>query len=885
MNIRRVVALAGPNIWTNYKALEAWVDIGKFEDFPSNTLPGFPERIMQWLPTMIEHRCGIGERGGFFQRLRTGTYLGHILEHVTLELQSLAGVAVDFGRARETSERGVYKVVIEFTEENFARASMKAAERLIRAAIEDDPFDVAEEVRKLRVLAEEVCLGPGTRSIVEAATARQIPHLRLNTGSLVQLGYCSAQRRIWAAETGGTSAVAESIAQDKQLTRQLLLAVGVPVPQGQAVCSKDEAWEAAQDIGLPVVIKPQDGNYGRGVSVNLVDEASIRAAYEYAAREGSGVLVERMILGHQIRVLVIDDKVVAASQGDPDHVVGDGVHSIAELVEFANKQPIRRYALDGPLSPMFLDDIAISLLHRQGYSEESVPTQGQQVIIHYNGDLTDDVTDRVHPEVAADCVLAARTVGLNIAGIDLIANRVDEPLAPQAGAILEVNASPGLLMHLKPLNGKPRPVGEAIVSALFKDGENGRVPLVAVTGTNGKTSTVRLVEQILAVSGKKVGVACSDGVRVEGRNIAKGQASDAPSARRLLVNPFINAVVLEVSAASVLNQGLGFDRCDVAVVTNLGSGDHLGATYVESIDVMTKVKRTPVDVVLPHGAAVLNADDPVIAGLSGYCPGETIFFGRSMESPRMRSAINAGLRVVTIDHGNLSLVQGQRATTVMASSAIPHSDHGTFGFQLENAMAAAGAAWALGIAPSQIAAGLLQAGGCPASIALFGLRDSTIVVSQCRNLSALDATLSAINVASISARRRVLCGVHDDIRAQDAAALGRRLGEEFDEVVFGSYSNEGIVTDAALLDAFEAAARQGLRIQTVQRLEHEAHLSTLNVWLKDSERPQLVLFQARNSSAMSEVINALCQLGAAILVGESASAAAVTEISNESTRP
>lgn len=514
MNIRRVVALAGPNIWTNYKALEAWVDIGKFEDFPSNKLPGFSDRIIAWLPSMIEHRCGVGERGGFFERLRTGTYLGHILEHVTIELQTLAGVPVEFGRARETSERGVYKVVIEFTEEQFARAAMETARSLILAAVDNTAFDVGEAVTKLQRLADEVCLGPGTRSIIKAAADRNIPFLRLNTGSLVQLGYCSAQRRIWAAETDGTSAVAESIAQDKQLTRQLLEAVGVPVPKGRTVASKDDAWEAAQEIGLPVVIKPQDGNYGRGVSIDLGDEESIRAAFDCADREGSGVVAESMIRGLPHRVLVVKDKVVAASRGDFDHVIGDGIHTVVELVEETNRQPLRGTGQEYPLLTLLLDDIALGLLARQGFSSTSIPPQGRQVVIHYNGDLTDDVTEEVHPDVATDCVLAACAVGLNIAGIDLIANRIDQPLAAQGGAIVEVNASPGLLMHLRPMNGKPRPVGMAVVSALFEERETGRVPIVAVTGTNGKTSTVKLLYHILKCAGKRLGATSSEGIYI-----------------------------------------------------------------------------------------------------------------------------------------------------------------------------------------------------------------------------------------------------------------------------------------------------------------------------------------------------------------------------------
>ena len=863
MNIRRVVALSGPNIWTNYKALEAWVDIGKFEDFPSDKLPGFSDRIMAWLPSMIEHRCGIGKRGGFFQRLTTGTYLGHILEHVTIELQSLAGVPVEFGRARETSERGVYKVVIEFTEEQFARAAMQTARALILAAVDDTPFDVNDEVNKLRKLADELCLGPGTRSIIKAAADRHIPFLRLNAGSLVQLGYCSAQRRIWAAETDGTSAVAESIAQDKQLTRQLLEAVGVPVPTGRAVTSRDDAWEAAQEIGLPIVVKPQDGNYGRGVSIDLEDEASVRAAYDFAEREGSGVVAERMIRGFQHRVLVVKGKVVAACRGDAEHVVGDGVHSIAELVEEANRQPLRGSGQECPLSTLVLDDIALGLLNRQGFTPASVPPLGQQIVIHHNGDMTDDVTDEVHPDVAADCILAARAVGLNIAGLDLIANRIDQPLMAQGGAILEVNASPGLLMHLRPLNGKPRPVGTAIVSSLFSETETGRVPIVAVTGTNGKTSTVNLLQPILSRAGKRLGIACSEGIRIEGRSLQVGNCADSPSARRILVNPFVDAAIFEISADSVLNQGLAFDQCDVAVVTNMGSGDHLGAQYVETLEVMTKVKRAPVDVVLPHGAAVLNANDPVVSGLASYCPGDSIFFSRSIEDGGVKELLAAGRRVVTIDRGSVVLVDGEKRVSILPVTALPHTSRGRLEFQIENALAAVGAAWALGISPSHIVEGLLQAAVSETFCqCYYDYHGATVVLSQCRNLSALNATITTVDLVPDATERVAVYGIHADHRGSDAYDQGLSLGQSFDHVILGAYFDPDEKL-RPLLAEVERGAKAGNRARDVgQTSRNLGDLQVLKDTIQKLVPKQVLLGQVQDSLWMARANRLMTELGA-----------------------
>jgi len=858
MEIRRVNVLKGPNIWTNYKALEAWVDIGKYEDFPSHTLAGFPERIMAWMPSMIEHRCGIGERGGFFQRLVTGTYLGHILEHVTLELQSLAGVQVDFGRARETSERGVYKVVIEFVEPEVALVAMQAARSLIMAAVEDRPFDVPAAISEIRETADRVCLGPGTGAIVKAAERRGIPGIRLNSGSLVQLGYCSAQKRIWTAETDATSAVAESIAQDKHLTRELLRAVGIPVPEGTTADSPQQAIEFAESEGYPVVLKPRDGNHGRGVFVNLRDPEAIRVAFQLAAKEGSGVVVEQMIPGTQCRALVVGTKVVAVGRADPDRVVGDGMHTIAELVATANQDPRRGSDGGYPLSLLTLDDIALGLLKQQSMTPDSVPAPGQFVVLNYNGDCVTDVTDEIHEEIAEQCVLAAQTVGLNIAGVDLIVEDIGKPLSIQKGAVIEVNASPGLVMHVRPVHGAPRPVGEAIVSSLFAEGATGRVPIVAVTGTNGKTSTVDLLEQILILAGKRVGVASSDMVRANGRVLALHDSANFDGARRILMNPFVDCALLEASAASILGEGLGFDQCQVAVVTNLGSGDHLGAKYVESLEVMTKVKRAPVDVVLPSGTAVLNAADPVVASLSQYCPGNTLYFGPSLGTPGVRDLISAGAEVLTIERGTVVLFRGQSSVPLLPTTAIPQA---RYGFQVENALAAIAAAHALGVDKKRIGEGLARAAlAIRPRFASFEVRGASLVVSQCRNLSALEATMEAMPVRRGASRRALYC-VYADQGADAIRAQGVVLASHFDEVVCGLADE---TADPQLLDEFIGAitsARPDCGV--IRGGTHFAPWPDLESWLTHAGSGDQLLVQVTDWHGLQRVSELITELGGA----------------------
>ncbi|HEY2909508.1 MAG TPA: acetate--CoA ligase family protein, partial [Gemmataceae bacterium] len=465
MKILKILSLRGPNIWANFPVLEAWVDLEELKDSPSNELPGFNDRLMSWLPTMIEHRCSIGERGGFFERLRRGTWPGHILEHVTLELQSLAGAGVGYGRARETSQEGVYKVVVEYQDENFGKACLEAGLQLVLSAIYDRPYDIKAEVARLGELNQELRLGPSTRSIVDAALKRGIPMRRLNEGNLVQLGYGARQRRILAGETDRTGAIAESIAQDKDLTRSLLRSVGVPVPEGRPVSDAEDAWEAAREIGVPVVVKPRFGNQGRGVAAYLTTEEQVKAAFAAAKLEGSSIIVERFIAGADHRLLIVGDKLVAAARREPAHVIGDGMRTVAELVEQVNADPRRGHDHATPLSRIRLDSIAMGVLAEQQLNPSSIPSAGVKVLIRRNGNLSTggtatDVTDLVHPDVAARAVEAAKVIGLDIAGIDVLAADISRPLDEQHGAVVEVNAGPGLRMHIEPSIGEPRPVGE-----------------------------------------------------------------------------------------------------------------------------------------------------------------------------------------------------------------------------------------------------------------------------------------------------------------------------------------------------------------------------------------------------------------------------------------
>lgn len=703
----RITHLRGPNIWTYRPVIEVCLDIGEFEELPSNKLPGLYERLTARLPGLLQHRCGVGEVGGFLERLKEGTWVGHILEHVVLELQNMAGMRTGFGQTRSTHVEGVYKMAFRTRQEQVGRAALAMGRDLLMSLIEDQAYDFDAELEKLRDMVDALCLGPSTAHIVDAATDRNIPSIRLTEGNLVQLGHGASQRRIWTAETDRTSAIAESIASDKDMTKSLLKACGVPVPEGSLVRSAEEAWEEAQDIGLPVVIKPYDGNHGRGVTLNLKEEAEVHAAYALASRKGDSksVLVERYIVGNEHRLLVVGNELVAAAKGESLSVIGDGKSTIKELVtQQINIDPRRGETEDFPLGLIKPDESAeiILELKRQGMDAMSIPAHDQNVLIQINGNVAVDVTDEVHPENARLVALATRIVGLDIAGIDLVCEDISKPLQEQRGAIIEVNASPGLLSHLKPAVGKPRDIGAAIIKHLFGKEDNGRMPIVGVAGSKGGSLIARLVSSMLSMSGKYSGVACSDGLYLDQRQVVETNCTSWEAGQRLLLNRNVQSAVFETNARNILKDGLAYDKCTVGVITDLDGHQDLAEFYITEAEQMFKVMRAQVDVVLPHGCAVINADIPQAVELAELSDGEVIFYGSSTHNTAICKHLQIGKRAVFMRDQQIILATGNQEISLLALSTLKPSK----AEQPEAIMAAVAAAWALDIPSDLIAAAL-----------------------------------------------------------------------------------------------------------------------------------------------------------------------------------
>lgn len=818
MEISRVRALRGPNLWSRHTSIEAIVSCNESEQDIA-AIPGFEDRLRARFPEIkfIESA-----------RPKKAFSMADVLEFAALGLQAQAGCPVTFSRTIETIEKDTYQVVVEYTEEAVGRLAFELAQNLCRAAVEDTLFNLATALANLRELDEDIRLGPSTGSIVDAAVARGIPYRRLTEGSMVQFGWGSKQLRIQAAETGFTSAIAEAIAQDKEMTKLLLSAAGVPVPDGRSVTTAEDAWKAAGEIGAAVVIKPRDGNQGKGVSVNLKTREEIEAGFAAAQIICDDVVIERFISGQDYRFLVIGKQLIAAARRTPPEVIGDGAQTVQQLIDQINLDPLRGDGHASPLTKIKVDSTTLATLEKQNYTLASIPVKGSPVLLRNNanlstGGIATDVTDDVHPEMAARVIEAAQMIGLDICGVDLVCETVNKTMEEQGGGIVEVNAAPGLRMHIKPSFGKGRPVGEAIISTMFAEGDDGRIPVVAVAGTNGKTTTVRLIAHILQANKHRVGMTSTDGVYIENERIDTGDCSGPRSARNVLMHPDVDAAVFETARGGVLREGLGFDRCNVAVVTNIGVGDHLGLNFISTVEDLAVVKRVIVQNVAPNGTAVLNAADPMVVNMAASCSGSVTFFAKDVHQAALATHRAQGNRVVYVDGAEIVASEGSFEHRIKLAD-IPITHNGLIGFQIENAMAAIGAAWGLGLDWDVVLNGLRtfenSAATTPGRFNIFSHRGATVIADYGHNPDAIEALTRAVEAMPAKRRMVVISGAGDR-RDDDLRRQTEILGDAFDDVILYEDQCQRGRADGEVLGLLREGLANAKRTKSVKEIHGE----------------------------------------------------------------
>ncbi len=677
MKILEIKVLRGPNYWSvrREKLIQMKLDLEEMEQQPTNKISGFRKNLESLLPSLMEHRCSEGHVGGFFERVDEGTWMGHVMEHIALELQTLAGMDMGFGRTRGTGKEGEYYVVFNYMEEAVGVYAAKAAFRVCEALIKAEQYDLAPDVQAMRELREETRLGPSTGCIVEEAAKRGIPFIRLNKGSLVQLGYGVNQQRIRATIAGTTSCIAVDIAGDKDDTKNLLEAAEIPVPKGCLIRSEDELQDAIDKVGYPVVLKPLNGNHGKGATTNIINYEQALAALEAAQKYGRTVIVEKFITGFDFRVLCINNKFICAALRTPAAVTGDGVHSIQWLIEETNKDERRGYGHEKVLTQIKIDEFTQKMLDDKGYTLETIPTKGEQVLVKPTANLSTggtstDVTEEVHPSNIFMAERISKIIGLDICGIDIMAPNLKVPINENGGAVLEVNAAPGFRMHIEPSEGIPRNVAEPVIDMLFPHGNNGRIPIIAITGTNGKTTTTRLVAHIAKSAGYKVGYTTSDGVYIQNQMMMKGDCTGPLSAQFVLKDPTVDFAVLESARGGILKNGLAFRNCDIAIVTNVAS-DHMGLGGIDSLEQMAQVKSVVPETVYKHGFAILNADDDLVYKMRETLKCNIALFSMDENNPRILAHCKKGGIASVFENGFVTIMKGTWKIRVEKVTDIP----------------------------------------------------------------------------------------------------------------------------------------------------------------------------------------------------------------------
>jgi len=793
MKIREINAMRGPNYWSvrRHKLIVMVLDLEKMEEYPSDKISGFSERLKNMFPTMYSHRCSVGEAGGFFQRVEEGTWMGHIIEHIALEIQTLAGMDTGFGRTRDYGEHGVYNVVFSYMEENVGRYAAEAAVKICEALIVSEEYDLEPDIQKMRELRESSRLGPSTGSIVEEAESRGIPWIRLNQYSLCQLGYGANQKRIQATVTSETSSIGVELACDKEDTKYLLEQAEVEVPRGDIISRESSLEDACRYVGYPLVIKPIDGNHGRGITVDIQNYEDAVVAFHAAKEVSRRVIVEKYITGEDYRLLVINNVLVAGAKRTPAHVVGNGKDTVEDLIAEVNKDPRRGYGHEKVLTQITINDLTNTIIKDAGKTLDSVLDEGEILLLKDTANLStggtaEDITDIIHPANVSMAERISKIIDLDICGIDIMTTDISQPLSETGGAILEVNAGPGFRMHLAPTTGLPRNVAAPVIDKLFpKQGDTGRIPITAITGTNGKTTTSRLIAHMAKMKGYRVGYTTSDGVYIQNRLLMTGDCTGPASAEFVLRDPTVNFAVLECARGGLLRAGLGFKNCDVAVVTNVAA-DHLGLKGIHTLEQLARVKGVIPETVLPDGTAILNADDDLVYEMRRGVNCNVALFSMDENNSRIKALQRKGGITAVYENGYVTICKGEWKMRIMKAEYIPLTYGGKADFMIQNVLAAILVAQVHGIRIEDMKMALEtfipSAAQTPGRLNLFKFENFSILLDYAHNPAGMKALKQFSDKLEATHKVCIIAGIGDR-REEDNNMIGDIAAQMADEII------------------------------------------------------------------------------------------------------
>ncbi|MDA0714149.1 MAG: cyanophycin synthetase [Bacteroidetes bacterium] len=839
MRIREINAMKGPNYWSvnRDKLIVMVLDLEELEGLPTNKIDGFKDRLESLLPTLHSHRCSVGTEGGFFERVKEGTWMGHVIEHIALEIQTLAGMDTGFGRTRTYGEEGVYFVVFSYMEEKVGRFAARSAVRIAEALVAGEDYNLEEDIQEMREIREGERLGPSTGSIIEEAESRGIPWIRLNKYSLCQLGYGSHQKRIQATVTSETSSIGVEIACDKEDTKHLLEQAEVPVPKGDIVRSEAGLKDAIERIGYPLVVKPVNGNHGRGITTDIQNWEDACIALVAAKEISRSVIVEKFITGDDYRLLVIDHKLVAAARRTPAHVIGDGKSTVQELIDKTNKDPRRGYGHENVLTLITVNDMTMGLLEEKGLTLDSVIPKGEFLKLKDTANLStggtaEDVTETVHPFNIFMAERISRIIGLDICGIDIMSKGLEAPITETGGAILEVNAAPGFRMHLAPSDGLGRNVAAHVVDMLYPPGTEYRIPIVSVTGTNGKTTTTRLIAHMARMKGFKVGYTTTDGVYIQNRLLMTGDCTGPASAEFVLKDPTVDFAVLECARGGLLRAGLGFKRCDIGIVTNVAA-DHLGLKGIHTLEQLAKVKGVIPEVVLPNGHAILNADDDLVYDMRNSVKSNVALFSMDENNPRILKHAKAGGLSAIYENGFITLMKGDWKIRVVKALNVPLTMGGRATFMIQNVLPAALTGYIKGFSIEDIKVSLESFIPSPAQtpgrLNLFEFKDFQIMLDYAHNPAGLRALAKLVERMDGSPKVGIIAGIGDR-RDEDNMEIGSIAAEMFDEIIIRQDRNLRGKTEEELIGLVEEGIRRvdPDKPRKVIRKEEDAIIHAIN---------------------------------------------------------